>query len=193
MDLIFYEQKDYLKRLFEFDWKWVCVVMAASALAFFLVYVITGWRHLAFSGILLCILIGIYMGCVSGVTLFNREPTGIPRMNLDLFWSYRAVLENHSSKLFVEIICNIIMCIPFGIMIPLLLRWARNFFLFLLCDVAFTVFIESVQYITTRGLFELDDIVNNALGGIIGYFVFYLCYVIAEGIRDMMAEIFRPA
>ncbi len=193
MDFIFYEQKDYLKQMFQFNWKWVCLVMAAAAVAFFLVYVVTGWRHVAFSGFLLCILIGIYMGCVAGLTLFNREPTGTARMNLDLFWSYRAVLETHSSKRLVEIICNIAMCVPFGIMIPLLLRWTRNFFVFLLCDVAFTVFIESVQYITTRGLFELDDIFNNALGGIIGYLVFYLCYKLAEGIRDMMAEIFRPA
>lgn len=193
MDLIFYEQKDYLKRLFQFDWKWVCLIMAASAVAFFMIYVITSWRHIAFSGFLMCILVGTYMGCVAGVTLFNREPTGFTRMNLDLFWSYRTVLETHSSKVMVEIICNIAMCIPFGIMIPLLLRWTRNFFVFLLCDVAFTVFIESVQYITTRGLFELDDIFNNALGGIIGYLVFYLCYKMAEGIRDFMAEIFRPA
>jgi len=193
LDLIFYEQKDYLKRLLQFDWKWVCLIMAASAVAFFMVYVITSWRHIAFSGFLMCILVGIYMGCVAGVTLFNREPTGFTRMNLDLFWSYRTVLETHSSKMMVEIICNIVMCIPFGIMIPLLLRWTRNFFVFLLCDVAFTVFIESVQYITTRGLFELDDIFNNALGGIIGYLVFYLCYKMAEGIRDFMAEIFRTA
>ena len=83
MDLIFYEQKDYLKRLFQFDWKWVCLIMAASAVAFFMIYVITSWRHIAFSGFLMCILVGIYMGCVAGVTLFNREPTGFTRMNLD--------------------------------------------------------------------------------------------------------------
>lgn len=193
MDLVLIEQKDYLTRMFQFDWKKVCFVMAVSACVFFFVYMVTCWRHLSLSGCLLCVFIGVYMGCVAGLTLFNREPTGTPRINLDLFWSYRAVLETHSSRRLVEIVCNIAMCVPFGIMIPLLLRWARNFFVFLFLDLGFTLFIETAQYYTTRGLFELDDIFNNALGGVIGFLAFYFCYRAAETIRDAMTEIFRPA
>ena len=168
--------KDYLARMFRFDWKKVLMIMMLAAVLFFIVYLVTEWRHIHLSGLGICILVGIYMGCVAGVTLYNRTPSGTHNINLDLFWSYRAYLTSGSRIRLVEIVCNIIMFIPFGILIPMLFSWTRNFFVFMVYNAAFTVFIESAQYYTTRGLFELDDIFNNALGGMIGFFIFYIIY-----------------
>ena len=64
--------------------------------------------------------------------------------------------------------------IPFG----MLLRWARNknttFVQALLYSLGFTLAIETVQYITKLGVFDIDDIIMNTLGGVIGYCIYYV-------------------
>ena len=110
------------------------------------------------------------------------------RANLDLFWSYRAYFETGSKIRIVEDVCNIVMLVPFGILVPILFRWARDFAVFFLCDLAFTVFIEGMQYYTTRGLFELDDIFNNALGGIAGFLIFSMIYMVIRDCRRLFCR-----
>ena len=124
------DYKNYLARMFQFDWTKVCLVMIASAIFFLLIYTITQWKYLSFRGIGVCMLLGVYMGCVAGVTLYNRTPSGVHRANLDLFWSYREYFETGSKIRIVENVCNIVMLVPFGILVPLLLRWTRNFVVF---------------------------------------------------------------
>ena len=180
--------KSYLARMFQFDWTKVCLIMIASAVFFLIVYTVTQWRYLSFGGVGVCLLLGVYMGCIAGLTLYNREPNGVHKVNLDLFWSYRSYFETGSTIRIVEDICNIAMLIPFGILVPMLLRWTRNFFAFIVYDVAFTVFIECMQYYTTRGLFELDDIFNNAVGGMIGFIIFCICFSFIREFRKLVCR-----
>ena len=147
------DYKNYLARMFQFDWTKVCLIMIASAIFFLLIYTITQWKYLSFQGICVCMLLGVYMGCVAGVTLYNRTPTGVHRANLDLFWSYRAYFETGSKIRIVE-----------------------------------DVFIEGMQYYTTRGLFELDDIFNNALGGIAGFLIFSMIYMVIRDCRRLFCR-----
>jgi glycopeptide antibiotics resistance protein len=39
-----------------------------------------------------------------------------------------------------------------------------------------SLFIELTQLITTRGVFNVDDIIHNVLGCTIGFFCFVICY-----------------
>ena len=77
-------------------------------------------------------------------------------------------------SVFLNLYGNIIAFIPFG----MLLRWARNknttFVQALLYSLGFTLAIETVQYITTLGVFDIDDIIMNTLGGVIGYCIYYV-------------------
>ena len=41
-----------------------------------------------------------------------------------------------------------------------------------MCGFGFALFIEVVQLITGRGVFETDDIINNTIGAMIGYGLF---------------------
>ena len=60
----------------------------------------------------------------------------------------------------------------------MLLRWVRNknttFWQALLYSAGFTLTIEVIQYITKLGVFDVDDIIMNTLGGIIGYCIYYV-------------------
>lgn len=77
-------------------------------------------------------------------------------------------------SVFLNLYGNIIAFIPFG----MLLRWARNknttFVQALLYSLGFTLVIETVQYITKLGVFDIDDIIMNTLGGVIGYCIYYV-------------------
>lgn len=174
--------------MFQFDWTKVCLIMIASAVFFLIVYTLTQWRYLSFAGVGVCLLLGVYMGCVAGLTLYNREPSGIHKVNFDLFWSYRSYFETGSTIRIVEDICNIVMLIPFGILVPMLLRWTRKFSVFIVYDIAFTVFIECMQYYTTRGLFELDDIFNNAVGGMVGFIIFCILFSFIREFRKLFCR-----
>jgi hypothetical protein len=43
--------------------------------------------------------------------------------------------------------------------------------------------VETIQLITGRGYFQVDDILTNVLGGIIGYWMFWLVYHTLQRIR----------
>lgn len=77
-------------------------------------------------------------------------------------------------SVFLNLYGNTIAFIPFG----MLLRWARNknttFVQALLYSLGFTLAIETVQYITKLGVFDIDDIIMNTLGGVIGYCIYYV-------------------
>lgn len=77
-------------------------------------------------------------------------------------------------SVFLNLYGNIIAFIPFG----MLLRWARNknttFLQAFLYSLVFTFTIETAQYITKLGVFDVDDIIMNTLGGVIGYGIYYV-------------------
>lgn len=77
-------------------------------------------------------------------------------------------------SVFLNLYGNIIAFIPFG----MLLRWARNknttLLQAFLYSLVFTFTIETAQYITKLGVFDVDDIIMNTLGGVIGYGIYYV-------------------
>ena len=103
------------------------------------------------------ILMTIYMAAVFYVTLLNREPEPERMAWLVLFGSYkRAWRESHEFILW-GLIDNVIMMIPFGLLLP----WMnRRFYLLHTVCMAFvlTLFIESTQYLTRLGYFDVDDV-----------------------------------
>lgn len=109
-----------------------------------------------------------YILFVLTITLFSRRSKGHTAYILDVFWSYRAALEK-KPELLVQNFWNIVLFIPNGAMLCFLLRpgWKKTAFV----SAAFTISIEAAQLFTCRGLFELDDILHNMAGAMIGYFL----------------------
>ena len=61
------------------------------------------------------------------------------------------------------------MFVPLGVISPLIFVKCRKFWVTYFVGFLSTVFLELIQLVTGRGIFELDDIFNNTLGCIIGY------------------------
>lgn len=151
----------------------VGLVFAISLFLFgyFVVYkkILKGTKKLNIKKVALFSIFFIYIVVVLGATLVHRMSTEYSSINMHLFSSYKEAWNNFSSGSWRNIILNILMFVPLGILLPLTFKSCKKYWLTYLMGIFFTLFIEIIQLISGRGIFELDDIFNNALGCIIGY------------------------
>lgn len=95
-------------------------------------------------------------------------------VKLSLFWSYYEWFSG-DNKIGIQILGNILLFFPFGYLACACLSKKRYI---LLLGLGLSLSIEFGQYVTMRGLFELDDIINNSLGNILGVAAY-------EGVRGV--------
>lgn len=84
----------------------------------------------------------------------------------------------HFRDVCINLIGNVVAFVPFGALV----RWVRNkktgAFVAILYTFLFSLCIELVQLVTKVGVFDVDDLILNTLGGAIGY----LCYRVLRAI-----------
>lgn len=91
------------------------------------------------------------------------------------FFKYRHLLSTESFLL--NMFGNIIGFMPFGFIVPILTR-KYNFWRILCMSFELTLAIETTQLLLQVGIFDVDDLFLNTLGGVLGY----VCYAITHGI-----------
>lgn len=102
-------------------------------------------------------------------SFFSREPGSRQQIDLNLFgtWGQTAIAHAY----FIE---NIIMFIPFGLLAPMVFKRMRKVrfcvFIGFLCSCG----IELSQLITQRGYCQLDDVVTNTVGMLVGWGIWKL-------------------
>ena len=69
---------------------------------------------------------------------------------------------------------NIFLFIPIGYFLPRLWPVLRNFFLFLLTCTLAIILVELLQLVTLLGCLDIDDLILNLFGMILGYFFFII-------------------
>ncbi len=146
------------------------VIGGLFLIGYFLVYkkLMKGTKKLKASKVGLWSLFLIYMIVVLGATIGDRV-SGYESVNLHLFSSYKDAYNNFSLGEWRNIILNILMFVPIGFMMPLIFKKCECWYITYLVGFGITLFIEMIQFISKRGVFELDDIINNTLGCAIGY------------------------
>ena len=106
-------------------------------------------------------------------TLLKREPRSLERVfKPELFWAIREWIVNptiESKKEAVQYVQNILFFIPFGLLFPWNDDWKRVFVTALVLSVS----IELSQYIFNLGWCEVDDVISNTLGAMIGYWIWW--------------------
>lgn len=76
----------------------------------------------------------------------------------------------------VNIIGNIVAFIPFGLCLPIVHIKYRKFGLVIFDGFIFTVSIETVQLMSRVGSFDVDDIILNTTGVILGYTIYRIMH-----------------
>ena len=107
-----------------------------------------------------------YILVVFHTTFFSREAGSRKTVSLILFETWGRSFHMHA--MFIE---NIIMFIPFGVFLPTLFERIRNWRLCVLTGFLCSCSIEISQYITQRGYMQLDDVVTNTVGALLGWAV----------------------
>lgn len=109
-----------------------------------------------------------YLFLLLYLAVFVRGAQAEWTYKLTPFWSYRAIGEGRKVVL-VQVIMNILAFIPIGFLLGSFkgMKWWQA----LLIGLCFSLLIELLQLVLKRGLAEIDDVVNNGVGCMIGYWV----------------------
>lgn len=92
----------------------------------------------------------------------------IPFKEIERFWKYRQELGIHS---FYNLAGNVLIFLPAGFFIPKLWKEKKGFLFTVCVTFEISLFIESLQLIFRVGSFDVDDLILNTIGGMLGYFV----------------------
>lgn len=103
-----------------------------------------------------------YLFLIYCSTVFLREDWGVIRYKLVPFWSYGR------PDLIVENIMNVIVFIPIGILLGCIFN-VRKCWHILQLGAGISLSIEILQLFLRRGYSELDDVMHNTLGCLMGY------------------------
>ncbi|MDE6567907.1 MAG: VanZ family protein [Lachnospiraceae bacterium] len=99
----------------------------------------------------------------------------VPFAEIKRYLSYRNKIG--SFHVMLNLLGNVVCFIPFGFVIPILTRKQTALRMFLL-GMSASVLVELLQLVSMLGTFDVDDIILNTLGVLIGYVLF----VIGRGI-----------
>ncbi len=106
-------------------------------------------------------------------TILYREPSSERDYCLIPFWSYFASIQE--PDLIAENILNFILFLPFG-----LLGWfsTKSIKLTVVICLCFSGMIELCQFVFKIGFAEIDDIIHNTLGCLIGAAIAYAIWIV---------------
>lgn len=97
------------------------------------------------------------------------RPTGeVRQYDFHPIWSY------DRPELLVENIMNVIVFIPVGMILGSLLRVKGSCLIVLLIGCSISVTLEALQFCFMRGFSEVDDVMHNTLGCMMGYGIYAL-------------------
>ena len=144
---------DYVFKLLDIPWWYYAIAILLGVFAWWL------WKKPS-----LGLLIG-YAFLILTETVLIRKPFVGEHIQLELFWSWRVWEKQHE-----QILANVIMFIPIGVLAGRVWRWKGLWF-----AAGLSVVIEVLQLITARGLCEFDDVLHNMVGAAIGITTFRIC------------------
>ena len=109
-------------------------------------------------------LLAEYIVAVLLVTVFLRKTLAVPEgFEQSLFGNKSFLVENYYNELLV----NILLFVPIGFLIYVVLKKYRVL-MTLVLGVAFSFVIEILQFILQKGVADIDDIICNSMGLLIG-------------------------
>ena len=97
----------------------------------------------------------------------------VPFVEIRRFWIYREQLGTFA--VFTNIFGNVIGFLPFGFILPVIFRRMNSGFLICISGFILSLTVEVIQLITKVGCFDVDDLILNTLGAVLGYVLFVIC------------------
>ena len=123
--------------------------------------------------------------------LFFAEMTG--RTISDRTYHYNLILFKEIKRFIIyreqlgwftvlaNLLGNVLIFLPFGMMVPFLTKHFKRFWGVVLLSFELSLMVELIQLVTKVGSCDVDDILLNTIGGMLGF----ACYAIAVRCRRM--------
>ena len=96
----------------------------------------------------------------------------VPFREIMRFWNYREALG--MKTVLLNIVGNVVAFVPFGIFLPIFSMRCKRFFRTVLFSFELSFFVEVLQLATRVGSFDVDDLLLNTIGGMIGFIVYLI-------------------
>lgn len=126
------------------------------------------------------ILFGIYFAVLMAITFLSRESgSRSGAMDLELFSTWGINDRNNA-----YVIENVLLFIPYGFLCGWNFIGARNLFRCAALGAVTSFGIEWMQLTTGRGYFQIDDILTNILGTVIGWIIFRILWSQGESMES---------
>ena len=125
-------------------------------------------RHLA------CYALTVMLALIIFVTLLAGGITFFPDyrlLNLQPFVWVSQTYEMGFARMIQQLVSNILMFVPLGVLMPIVFPKLRSFWRLSLCALGITVLIEITQYFTGRSA-DIDDVIMNTVGGMLGFGIY---------------------
>lgn len=110
----------------------------------------------------------VYMFLVLASTVFSRPIMPYRIAMIVPGWSIISMIQTGSKGLAAEIILNVLMLVPVGVLLPLAYEDSDGWTV-LVTAIVFSTLIEFSQLWFKLGWFEIDDIINNTIGALLGW------------------------
>ena len=164
-----------IQGVINFTWPMV-VISAIILVSFRLCYLIKSKEKLVLYKELSMLIFGIYILCLFQVVTFQDDVSWATNN----FIPFKEIMRyNITSRLFFKnVLGNMIMFLPFGFFVSYYLKSEKltlPLFLILIASIS----IEVVQLLIGR-VFDVDDIILNILGGLLGYGIYLILRRIGE-------------
>lgn len=138
------------------------------------------YRHYRTSRKMLIFWLVLYSLIIISLMFLIREPCEQP-INFTLFSTIKqfwSLLWLRDIKLFVSAVINlagnVIMFIPLGVLMPAIWRLQRRWYICLPTCALIIAFLEFMQYFTKLGTADIDDLLLNMGGVLIGFIIYKL-------------------
>lgn len=119
------------------------------------------------------------------ITVFSRKGNVVEQIELQWIPGityFNLMIGKSTIYSLRECIYNIIMFIPYGV-----LKYCREKRIYMVIkgSAIISLLIETLQLIFQKGLFQVDDIINNTIGGILGSLLIVVCYLLFSLLRKI--------
>lgn len=108
---------------------------------------------------------------------------GAEAVNLEPFHTIRSYVRFYhntgSPVSIMNLLGNVVIMVPLGMLLPVLFRTMRHFWACLPLCALTAVGVEWLQWVTATGAADVDDSILNFLGAALGYLLVRLCQLAA--------------
>ena len=172
-----------IQGVINFTWPMV-VISAIILVSFRLCYLLKSKQKIVLYKELSMLIFGIYILCLFQVVTFQDDVSWATNN----FIPFKEIMRyNIMSRLFFKnVLGNMIMFLPFGFFVSYYLKSEKltlPLFLILIASIS----IEVVQLLIGR-VFDVDDIILNILGGLLGYGIYFIFRRLGENLPNFVRK-----